>query len=134
MQSTRLFALAAAVISIVGMECDPVALGQSAERRACRYLRWRAWRIVARNWRGRNGELDIVASRWRTLLVVEVRRRPTVAEAFASIDRGKLDRTLATACELITRFGLDRYRLRVDLIGVDPTGRLLRRRDLLTAS
>lgn len=115
------------------MDADPLALGQAAERRARRHLRLRGWRIVACNWRGRSGELDIVASRWRTLLVVEVRRRPSTAEAFASVDRAKLDRTLATARELITRFALERYRLRIDLIGIDVQGRLVRRRDILAA-
>lgn len=106
-------------------------IGQEAERRACRHLAWRGWRIVARNWIGGGGELDIVASRWRTLLVVEVRRRPLTAEAFASIDRAKLDRTLAAAQALIARFELQRYRLRLDLIGIDAAGRLVRRRDVL---
>lgn len=110
---------------------DPRDIGQAAERRACRHLAWRGWRIVARNWIGGGGELDIVASRWRTLLVVEVRRRPQTAEAFASIDRAKLDRTLAVAQALIARFELQRYRLRLDLIGIDAAGRLVRRRDVL---
>ena len=56
-----------------------------AERRAARHLWLRGWRICARNWIGGGGELDLVGSRWRTLRVVEVRRRPTLAQAFASV-------------------------------------------------
>ncbi len=105
--------------------------GARAEAQAARHLRWRGWRIVARNWYGGGGELDIVASRWRTLLIVEVRRRLTGADALASIDRAKLDRTLRAAQALIRTHDLDAYHLRYDLIGIGHTGRLFRRCDIL---
>jgi putative endonuclease len=107
-------------------------VGDSAERRACWRLRLRGWRIVARNWIGGGGELDIVASRWRTLLVVEVRRRADAGDAFLSIDRAKLDRTLAAANALVRRHGLQRYRLRVDLVGIDERGRITEKKDVLS--
>jgi len=107
------------------------SVGAAAERRAAWHLRWRGWRIVARNWIGGGGELDIVASRWRTLLVVEVRHRAETAAALASVDRGKLDRTLAAAQALIGAHKLQRYRVRIDVIALDGHGRLLRRRDIL---
>jgi putative endonuclease len=106
-------------------------LGAAAERRACRHLRLRGWRICARNWIGGGGELDIVASRWRTLLIVEVRQRAELAVALASVDRAKLDRTLAAAAALVRTHHLARYRLRIDVIAVDGRGRLVRRRDVL---
>ena len=104
--------------------------GDAAERRACWRLRLRGWRIVARNWIGGGGELDIVASRWRTLLVAEVRLR-AAGDGLASIDRAKLDRTLAAAQALIRAHGLQRYRLRVDLIGYDERGGVIERKDVL---
>ncbi|MFW5828659.1 MAG: YraN family protein [Planctomycetota bacterium] len=104
--------------------------GQAAETRACRHLRLRGWRICARNWIGGPGELDIVASRWRTLLVVEVRSRISAERALDSIDRAKLDRILRTARTLVHAHGLHRYRLRVDIIAIDGEGRLLRKRDV----
>jgi len=111
---------------------DPRARGAAAERRACWHLRLRGWRIVARNWVGGGGELDIVASRWRTLLVVEVRQRAETRDAFASVDRAKLDRTLAAAQALVHAHRLQRYRLRIDVIGFDQRGRLQRHCDVLT--
>ena len=117
------------------MDMDAIrAEGRAAEDRACRHLRWRGWRIAARNWIGGGGELDIVASRWRTLLIVEVRRRLTGADALASIDREKLDRTLRAAQALVRVHDLRAYRLRYDLIGIDRDGRLHRRRDVLRAA
>ncbi|MDA3963780.1 MAG: YraN family protein [Planctomycetota bacterium] len=105
-------------------------LARRAEQRACRHLWRRGWRIVARNWTTPGGELDIVASRWRTLLVVEVRYR-TDGSALASIDGDKLARTASSAKALVRSFRLQRYRLRIDLIGFDARGRLARRRDVL---
>ena len=114
------------------MEPDDIRReGALAEERACRHLRWRGWRIAARNWRGGGGELDVVASRWRTLLIVEVRRRLSGPEALASVDREKLDRTMAAAQALVRNFDLQGYHLRYDLIGIGQDGTLHRRCDIL---
>jgi len=106
------------------------AIGRQAEDRACRHLRLRGWRIVARNWTAPGGELDIVASRWQTLLVVEVRHRSDGAP-LDSIDREKWQRIRRTAATLVRTHELHRYRLRFDVIGIDAAGRLDRRRDVL---
>ncbi len=109
---------------------DALAIGRAAERRAERHLFWRGWRLCARNWVGGGGELDLVCSRWRTLLIVEVRHRPTVDAAFLSVDAPKLARTQAAAQALVAQHGLHRYRLRIDVIAVDGDGRIHRRRDV----
>ncbi len=106
-------------------------LGAAAERRAVHMLILRGWRICARNWIGGGGELDIVASRWRTLLIVEVRQRVSGAAAVASVDRAKLDRTVAAARALIRAHGLEQYRLRFDVIGFPTSGAVVWRRDVL---
>jgi putative endonuclease len=107
--------------------------GSMAEQRVCWYLRWRGWRICARNWIGGGGELDIVASRWRTLLMVEVRQRTTTAAALASIDQAKLTRIMQATQALVRLHGLERYYLRYDAFGLDKKGSLLQVKDLLHA-
>ena len=102
-------------------EMDRASRGRWAERRAEWYYRRRGWRLAARNWLGGGGELDLVFSRWRTLLVVEVRFRASGA-ALQSVDAEKLARTLAASRALIRGYHLQRYRLRVDLAAVDPQG------------
>jgi putative endonuclease len=99
-------------------------VGAAAESRACWHLRLYGWRICARNWIGGGGELDIVASRWRTLLIVEVRQRSTLAAAMASIDEEKMARTMSAAQSLIRQHGLERYRVRFDAMGWDEHGHL----------
>jgi putative endonuclease len=52
---------------------DRRATGQSAEEICARRLRQRGWRILARNWRIRLGELDLIALTGSTLVIVEVK-------------------------------------------------------------
>lgn len=109
---------------------DPAAAGAWAEAVVARHLFWRGWRLAARNWIGGGGELDLVASRWRSLLIAEVRFR-SAGEALRSIDAAKLDRILDATDALIRQHGLERYRVRLDLYAVDRAGRIVRQRDIL---
>lgn len=108
---------------------DAQARGRWAEQRVVWWYRWRGWRLVARNWLGGGGELDAVFSRWRTLLVVEVRYRSR-DDAFASVDDAKWQRTLRAAQSLQRSYHLERYRLRVDVAAVGPDGRVRVHADL----
>jgi putative endonuclease len=111
---------------------EPAAAGAWAEARVARRLLLRGWRLAAWNWTGGGGELDLVASRWRTLLIAEVRYR-AAGEALQSIDAAKLDRVLAATEALIRQHSLEAYRVRIDLYAVDPRGRISRQRDILRA-
>lgn len=50
-------------------------LGQWGEDQAAEWLRQRGWRIVARNFRCRMGEVDIIAEDGRYLAFVEIKLR-----------------------------------------------------------
>jgi putative endonuclease len=53
------------------------AFGQAGEDRAAAWYRARGYEVLARNWRCRDGELDLVVRRGRTLVFVEVKARRT---------------------------------------------------------
>ena len=53
------------------------AFGQAGEDEAAAWYRARGYTIVDRNWRCREGELDLVVARGRTLVFVEVKNRRT---------------------------------------------------------
>lgn len=75
------------------------ALGAEAETLAAEHLARSGLKIVARNWRCRFGELDIVAREGVTLVFVEVRQRASAGfgGAAASISAAKRAKLVAAA-------------------------------------
>lgn len=74
-------------------------LGDWAEQRALRLLCSRGWRPLARQWRCRWGEMDLLLHKPQRLLLVEVKgRRGCGADGWgvASLDRRKWRRLEAT--------------------------------------
>jgi len=55
--------------------------GKAGEEQAAVYLLAKNWEIVARNWRTRRGEIDIIAMDGDTLVFVEVKTWPHGQEA-----------------------------------------------------
>ncbi|MCK4570613.1 YraN family protein [Candidatus Bipolaricaulota bacterium] len=88
--------------------------GDESEEKACYFLKQKGYRILARNWRTRAGELDIIARDGGILVFVEVKARS--GDGFggpeAAVDRAKQRRLISAAlafmevtkCELPTRF------------------------------
>ena len=72
--------------------------GRTAETLALWLLRFKGYRILARRELTAAGELDIVARRGATLAFVEVKQRPTVAQAAEAIDERQRQR-IARASE-----------------------------------
>jgi putative endonuclease len=81
--------------------------GLDAEAAAARLLESKGLAIVARNYRTRFGEVDLVAREGATLVFVEVRRRssPAFGGAAASVDARKQARIVAAARHYLARLG-----------------------------
>jgi putative endonuclease len=79
--------------------------GEAAEALAARFLAERGLAIVARNYRTRLGEVDIVAREGATLVFVEVRMRSWAAYggAAGSVDGRKQRRIVAAARHYLSR-------------------------------
>lgn len=78
----------------------PAVGGRWAEQRALRMLLQRGWRLLARNWRCRWGELDLVLAKPGRLLLVEVKGRAAPGRdgaGCASLRHGKQQRLRRTA-------------------------------------
>lgn len=73
--------------------------GQAAERLAAAWLERHGLRILARNYRCRTGEIDLIAQDGDTLVFVEVRLRRSAAfgGAAASVHSAKQRRLLSAA-------------------------------------
>jgi putative endonuclease len=100
--------------------------GQRAEELAADFLRAAGCEIVARNYRRRLGELDIIARCADVLVVAEVRTRASNAfgGAAASVTRAKQRRITRAAHQLLQqRAELARLPVRFDVLVVtDPDG------------
>lgn len=96
------------------------ALGDHGERLAASHLRARGFIVLDRNWRCREGEIDIVAEDRGTLVVCEVKTRSsarygTPFEAITPEKAARLRRLgWLWSMEQQTRFG----RLRLDVVAI----------------
>lgn len=105
-------------------------LGDWGERVAALHLEGQGCTIVDRNWRCREGELDLVARSGDLWLFVEVRTRRgrAMGTPEESLLRGKAQQVLQMAQHYLYEHGLEDVEWRADLIAVelDENGRLLR--------
>jgi putative endonuclease len=97
-----------------------LALGRRGEALAARYLRGKGLRVVARNWRCPDGELDLVLRGPGLLVVCEVKTRTstnygTPAEAVTD-DKAARIRRLARHWQLCT--GTHHLPVRFDIVSI----------------
>lgn len=95
--------------------------GREAEDGALKYLQQHGLRCLARNFRSRYGEIDLVMEEGGTLVFVEVRyRAPShFGTALESVDARKRARLKATAQWYLSSRRVDAP-ARFDVIGVTP--------------
>jgi len=95
-------------------------LGASGERRAARRYEADGWEVVARNWRCRDGELDLVVRRGDVLAFVEVKTR--VSDRFGhpaeAVTVAKQRRIRRLASRFCAETGVHGRRLRFDVVSV----------------
>ena len=95
--------------------------GSEAERMALAYLQRSGLKLIARNYRCKAGELDLVMLDGSTLVMIEVRYRSShdYGGAAASVTLKKQRRIINAARHLLaTRADLRRYRARFDVIAM----------------
>lgn len=99
-------------------------LGKLGEELAVRYLIKKEYRILARNWRDRGGELDIVARDGGTLVFVEVKTRTsdTFALPIESVGFEKQRKLRRLAERFITRNDFTNCEVRFDVISIVARG------------
>ena len=99
--------------------------GERAEKLAAEYLARNGLAIVARNWRCRFGEIDLVARDGQTLVFVEVRARGSRGHGGAaeSISAAKRRRLTATANYYLLRCRSEQP-CRFDALLIEAEGRI----------
>lgn len=96
-------------------------VGRWGEWAALKYLRRQGWDILARNWRSRLGEIDLVAYDGPRLVFVEVRTRlhPGPYRPEESLDAEKEIRLERLAGDFMRRHELTGEPFRLDLIAIE---------------
>jgi len=95
-------------------------LGKRGEDLACRELERRGYAIVARRYRQRGGELDIIARDGPTLVFVEVKARDgrEFGEAGEAVTRFKRRRITRLALDYMMRHHLSDCPCRFDVVSI----------------
>ena len=97
-----------------------LVLGKTGEDLACRELERRGYVIIARRYRRRGGEFDIIARDHETLVFVEVKARQDHAfgAAAEAIDWLKRRRMARLAVEYVMRHRLEDCSCRFDVVSI----------------
>ena len=97
------------------------ALGKSGENRAAAELERRGYAILARRYRTRRGEIDIVARDGETIVFVEVKARETddCGKAAEAVTPYKQRRLASMAVDYLARNHLTTHPCRFDVVAVD---------------
>jgi putative endonuclease len=98
------------------------AVGRAAEERALRYLSGHGLTTVARNFRTRRGEVDLVMLDDGCLVFVEVRTRGSrsFVRASLTVDARKQRKLQSAALAFLGRYPVFRnHACRFDVIGID---------------
>jgi putative endonuclease len=95
--------------------------GVRGEEAAARFLARRGWSVLARNWRGAGGEIDLVASRRGLVAFCEVKTRASAAALDEPLTAAQRARIVGAAAAFIAaRPDLAGHDLRLDLLVVLP--------------
>jgi putative endonuclease len=97
-----------------------VALGKTGEDLACAELEKRGYAIIARRYRRRGGEIDIIARQGETMVFVEVKAREGHAfgEAAEAVTAFKRRRIAQLALDYVTRRRLSHCPCRFDVVSI----------------
>jgi len=95
-------------------------LGQQGEQLAADFLAEAGLTVLERNWRCKEGEIDIVALAGRTLVICEVKTRSGVrfGTPIEAITRQKAQRLRKLAVLWVKAHGLVFDQIRIDIVGV----------------
>jgi putative endonuclease len=96
------------------------AVGRHGENVATRYVQDAGWRVLDRNWRGADGELDIVALDGAALVTVEVKTRRGVGFGYPAeaVTARKVARLRRLTAQWVAAHDVRPCSIRIDVIGV----------------
>ena len=103
------------------MKANPTAVGEWGEWIALKHVRKLGWDVVARNWQGHQGEVDLIGYDGPSLVFVEVktRRLPAPLPPEDNVGRKKERKLEALATEFVFRYEITGVPVRFDVIAIE---------------
>lgn len=98
--------------------------GQAAESQACRHLQQQGLELIERNYRCRQGEIDLIMREKQSIVFVEVRYRSNAnfGGAAASVDQRKQAKLIGAASYYLQLHPvLAQQPARFDVVAITPT-------------
>jgi putative endonuclease len=101
------------------------AVGDAGEEAVAEWYRARGYEVVARNWRVRSGEVDLIVRRGATVVFCEVktRRGDRYGLPVEAVTRAKQARIRAVAAQWLRAAAARAPEVRFDVASVRPNGR-----------
>lgn len=102
---------------------DRRTLGDWGEEKALRYLSDQGYQLLARNWRTREGEIDLVIKQDLTIVFIEVKTRNTdrFGSPEESITPGKQKRLRKTCMAYLQKNDCENRDWRIDVVAIEAT-------------
>jgi putative endonuclease len=112
--------VASLLLSVFAVSRSRVVFGKTGEDLACQELERRGYEIVARRYRRRGGELDIVARDGATLVFVEVKARQgrDFGDGADAVTALKRHRMVRLAMDYVMRHHLPECPCRFDVVSI----------------
>ena len=107
-------------VSGMSLPPDRITLGKAGEDYACRELERCGYEILARRFRTRLGEIDIVAREGDTLVFIEVKARRTTrfGDPVEAVDWRKRQTIARIAAEYVLRHSIGNACCRFDVVSI----------------
>ena len=108
---------------------DKTAIGNAGETAVCRYLKFRGYEIIDRNYKTRFGEIDIIAKKKNIIAFIEVktRQKNSLVSGLDAVGYKKQHRVITAAKEFILKKHLFDLQPRFDVAEVTDYRRKLAR-------
>ncbi len=102
-------------------------VGRRGEAIAAVYLRLKGYKILERNYRVPQGEIDLVCRKGDTIVFVEVKRRTTYSKGspLEAVTAHKISRLSAAAAVFLARYPGEPRSARFDVVALSPAKNLL---------
>lgn len=99
-------------------DISSLQIGKTGEDRAVEYLKKSGYKIRARNFRVKTGEIDIVAERNKTIVFVEVKTMTDTSSLHEKLHLKKQRKLIRTAQWYLAKYGLEDRPWQIDVIAI----------------